>query len=146
MTLAPGKWRRQYDEPVDQQFGDKAATINLEDSLTVQSFKDDTDINVLMDRMGVKDGSLLPIAPDPRYFGDFTVEVDLRQALEQVRIAQQRFMLLPARVRSMFSNNPAELLEFVEDPANREEAVKLGLLAPPPSPPPADTQPVSAST
>ena len=57
-------------------------------------------------------------------------------------------MLLPAQMRSRFNNDPAELLKFIKDPANLDEAVKLGILvkkeAPKgdPVPPPAPPSPV----
>ena len=37
-------------------------------------------------------------------------------------------MALPSRVRRRFDNDPAELMEFLADEANREEAVMLGLI------------------
>jgi hypothetical protein len=37
---------------------------------------------------------------------------------------------LPAEVRFRFDNKPAELLKFMSDPANADEAIDLGLFEP----------------
>lgn len=44
-----------------------------------------------------------------------------------VRI-QETFARLPARIRSKFMYNPVVLLSWLEQPDNRREAVKLGLI------------------
>jgi hypothetical protein len=48
----------------------------------------------------------------------------------QVRAAEEAFMAMPASVRSRFHNDAGELVNFVSDGRNREEAVKLGLVVP----------------
>lgn len=42
--------------------------------------------------------------------------------------AQNAFRSLPARVKARFGNDTYQLLRFLEDPANREEAIKLKLV------------------
>ena len=64
--------------------------------------------------------------------GDFTGITDFQSAMEAVVRAQGAFNDLPANVRARFRNDPAEMLAFLEDGKNREEAVKLGLVSPPP--------------
>lgn len=136
------KWRSAYDGTEEAE-GLAAATTFEDESLTQQSFKDDADINVLVRRFGL-DKQPLPVeATDPRYYGDFTNVPDLRTALELVRDAENRFMDLPAQLRSKFDNNPAKLWHWINDPDNGHEAVRLGLLrAPDPEPvQPAQTDP-----
>lgn len=139
-------YRHQYDEATDQHEGDNAITYNTEPSLTQQHFTKDADINEIMKRFGVTDGSILPAfnatIMDPKYFGDFSDAVDFRTAWDNVRNAEQRFITLPASLRERFANDPVKLWDFVNDPKNTDEAVKLGLLtrapapeAPPPTPP-----------
>lgn len=121
-------------------------------SLTEQHHKDDVDLNVMVKRMGVTDGAIPPAAIDPRHFGDFTEAADFRTALDRTREAQQRFSELPADLRARFNNDPVRLFEFVSDPNNDAESVKLGLLSrlhatqvggntPPAETPPADKTP-----
>jgi hypothetical protein len=37
-------------------------------------------------------------------------------------------MALPADLRARFSNNPEELINFLDNPENKDEAIRLGLL------------------
>lgn len=55
--------------------------------------------------------------------------IDYQDALEVVARAQEQFYNLPNQVRVKFSN-PVEFLNWLEDPANYDEADKLGLLDP----------------
>lgn len=93
-----------------------------------QQFGEEADINNIMakyDRTGV-----LPSREGSPFFGDFSDGVDYMDARTRVLEAQDAFGRLPARVRDRFRNDPAELLEFVRNPGNVEEARKLGLLPP----------------
>ena len=97
-----------------------------EPSLTQQHFKDETDINNILRQFNVT--GMLPEAPlSPRY-GDFTGIVDYHSALNAVIAAEDDFMTLPAQLRARFENDPAQLIDFLDDENNRSEAVKLGLL------------------
>lgn len=44
------------------------------------------------------------------------------------------FDTLPSKLRLRFGNDPAEFLSFVEDPANDQEMIDLGLKPKPPLP------------
>lgn len=55
--------------------------------------------------------------------------IDYQDALEVVARAEEEFYNLPTQVRVKFSN-PVEFLHWLEDPANYDEADKLGLLDP----------------
>lgn len=99
-----------------------------EPSLTQQQFKDDVDINVLLERYKVT-GQLPQGVRLPSY-GDFTGVSDYRSAMDAVRKASDSFMDLPAHVRARFDNDPQKFLEFVSDEKNRDEIIKLGLASP----------------
>lgn len=97
-------------------------------SLTQQQFRDDADINKIVDtftRTGV-----LPAATVSPQFGDFSGVSDFHSALNQVIAAQEDFQRLPAQLRSRFNNDPAALIDFLQDEGNRAEAVKLGIVPP----------------
>jgi hypothetical protein len=47
-----------------------------------------------------------------------------------VRAADENFMRMDAKVRSRFNNSPQEFLDFFANPANVDEAVRLGLALP----------------
>ena len=101
-------------------------------SLTQQSFRDECDINTIVERFGL--GADMPEALPPR-FGDFSEVTDFHSAMNAVRIAGEGFMLMPAAIRARFENDPARLIKFLEDPGNFDEAVKLGIVNAPPAPP-----------
>lgn len=125
------KWRHQYDRETDELIGNACATVNNEPTLTQQHFADNADINILVKRLGLEDAPLPVEAFDPRYYGDFSNVPDLRTALDLVRDAENRFMELPARLRSKFDNSSAKLWSWIQDPDNGPEAVRLGLLQEP---------------
>lgn len=97
----------------------------LDPSLAQQHFKDETDINVLLERFKVT-GQMPQGVRLPTY-GDFTGVTDFRSAQEAVLNARNAFMDLPASLRARFENDPQKLMDFLADPANSDEAVKLGL-------------------
>jgi len=101
--------------------------LHCEDaSLTQQHFKDECDINNILRQFNVT--GLLPESPlSPRY-GDFTGISDYHSALNQVIAAEDEFMALPALIRSRFDNDPAKLIEFLDNSENKDEAIKLGLV------------------
>ena len=101
-----------------------------EETLTQQHFKDECDINNIIrryEKTGFFVDPLTPGTAQPMY-GDFTAQQDFLEAQTLIAHASQAFDELPASLRKRFSNNPAELLAFLENEDNREEAVKLGLI------------------
>lgn len=99
--------------------------------LTQQSAKDECDINLIVER--AKRGAEISHVNErvPQY-GDFTqIPTDLRECLMQVKKAETAFMSLDAHVRARFQNDPVLLLDFLNDPKNRVEAVELGLVEAP---------------
>jgi phage internal scaffolding protein len=97
-------------------------------SLAQQHYKDECDINTILQKFNIT--GLLPESPlSPRY-GDFTGISDYHTALNRVIAAQDEFDGLPANIRARFENDPAQLIEFLENSENRQEAEKLGLVEP----------------
>jgi len=66
----------------------------------------------------------------PPMYLDHTKIGDYTEMLARVTEVQQKFAGLPAKLRARFSNKPANLLEFLGDEENRDEAEKLGLIPP----------------
>lgn len=107
-----------------------AITFNTEAGLTKQSFKDECNINKIMDKFQ-KTGVISHYANHgPQYMeiapGDF---LDAQLVIAK---AQTMFEELPSQVRKRFDNSPEQFLEFVQNPNNQEEAYKLGLASEPP--------------
>jgi phage internal scaffolding protein len=105
-------------------------------SKAVQSKKKECDINRIVKRAINKDGSINQnvvnaVAKTPGRFGDFTNAPDFQEAQDRVNKMNEEFMALDPQVRKRFNNNPSELVEFLYDPKNKEEAIELGLLPKP---------------
>ena len=100
----------------------------LDESLTQQQFKDEADINTIVDRF-MKSGVLPTPAVMPQYV-DFEGVFDYQSAMNVVRQADENFMRMDAKIRARFNNSPQEFLEFFANPENTEEAIRLGLAVP----------------
>lgn len=110
---------------------DPGALYCRDPSLTKQAFKDECDINKIMSMFrnaSEAEAYISTLGPQNGSYFDCTQVVDFRTARDQVLQAEQAFKALPANVRSRFENDPAQLVEFCADPANRDEMVRLGLL------------------
>lgn len=117
----------------------ESAQYNTEKSMTQQEFAEETDINYIAERYGLN-GTIPQVLELPRY-GDFTGLFDYQSAQNAVIEGKRQFMTLPAKVRARFQNDPQQLLTFLEDPENREEAIAIGLVEKP-GPKPPEPQPV----
>lgn len=141
-------FRSAYDGRGDV-VSDETGLHCLDESRTVQSQKDDADINVIVRRFGLT-GELpvnlkVPVSADYRDVDNF----DLGVALRFVNDANRAFMQMPAHVRERFMNDPVRFVAFVENPENVDECVKLGLAVKkdvPAKPGPMEVVVVSGST
>jgi phage internal scaffolding protein len=91
-----------------------------------QHHKDECDINLILERFG-KTGQL-PVSAISAQYGDFSGVHDYHTALNTLIAAESEFDALPAKLRAMFANEPANLIEFLNDENNRDKAIELGLL------------------
>ena len=95
-------------------------------SKTEQCHANEVNINSIVSRY--QKTGFLPLAGGSPRYGDFTGVEDYHSACEAVREAEAGFMTLPPEVRKRFANDPGELLDFLSDEKNLDEAVKLGLV------------------
>jgi len=102
-----------------------------DETLTHQEFKEESDINTIIDRFG--------IGENPIEAQKWVTNVDISEApdnymdvMNQLNAARDQFMSLPARVRSRFENDPGKFVAFVSDRSNLEEMYSLGLAVKPP--------------
>lgn len=97
-------------------------------SRTIQDQKDECDVNVII-RNYVNTGVLLHTNPNPPVFGDFSqLPADYGEAVALIERSKEEFMMLPSEVRDRFDNNPGNMISFLQDKNNKEEAIKLGLI------------------
>jgi phage internal scaffolding protein len=96
-------------------------------SMTHQSMAPECDINTIMRRYE-KTGILEHRNNFEGQYADFTeTPTDYHESMNAVIAADEMFGALPARIRQRFHNDPASFIDFVGNPDNREELVRLGL-------------------
>lgn len=130
-----------YDRKVERLSLDVSGVDDPESdrfSRTQQSFKDDCDVNLIMKRFE-RTGILDHLNEFNGQYGDFTdLPVSYHDAVNQVLAAQDMFMTVPSAIRDRFGNDPGAFLAFVDNPANGQELIDMGLARPvePVDPPP----------
>lgn len=129
VTFKKPELRSALGYDVDAASMASALFIDEAEAVTQQQFAEEVDINTIVKRFGLTgelpNGVAMPVS------GDFTGISDFHTAMNLVRQSQEAFMELPASVRERFANDPARVIAFLDDEANREEAIKLGIVAAP---------------
>lgn len=116
------KFRTQYTERTP-----KTGITFTEPSRTKQDFVEECDINNIMRRYEVN--GILPIgnAQEP-VFADVSEYGDYRESLHRVMAASDAFNSLPSELRKKFDYDPQKMIDFIKDPANKEECIKYGFI------------------
>jgi len=128
--------RAAYQYDADAVSAENGLVMPAGEGRTIQSQKEETDINVILDRFGIT--GHLPQDVRPPTFQDFGPDFifDFRSAVEQIAMAEDAFMSMPARVRTRFDNDPQKFVEFCSATssdgqlANLKEMRELGLAVP----------------
>ena len=93
---------------------------------TEQSHKAMCDVNNIVAKYD-KTGIITHVQKIEARFGDVT-GLEFRRAQDIYVNAQAMFDNLPANIKKRFNQNAGELLAFMENEENREEAIELGLI------------------
>lgn len=129
------RWREHgsYDpDVVSAQAATEYDDTDPSNDRTVQSYADEADINIMIKRFGIAHVA----KPQPVGYYDFTdAPANYQEALNAVIEADRRFAQVPASIRARVDNNPAKFAEWLAHEANRDEAIKLGLINRPPKDP-----------
>lgn len=114
--------------------GEKPGIKFDQPSQTLQSFKDDADINCIIARFentGVLVDPTVPVSRTPQ-FGDFSDMPSYQEAQNVIVAANNAFNDLSAKIRERFGNDPAAYFDFVqslkEGSEDYVEAVRLGII------------------
>lgn len=114
--------------------GVKEGITFTQPSTTMQSFKDDADINCIISRFettGVLVDPTVPVSRVPQ-FGDFSELPTFQESQNVIVVATNAFNALPAKIRERFGNNPATYFDFVQGLEKGsdvyDEAVRLGIV------------------
>lgn len=123
------KGLHQYDRMLVRQH---SQVETGSDSLVQQHDGPETDINNIVRRFGIT--QTMPLGVAGGVYGDFSGITDFADAVALVDRAMDQFMALPADVRERFKNDPAVMIDTVQN-MSREE---FEAFASPPAPPPAE--------
>lgn len=115
----------------------RVSTITPGESLCEQSHRDQVNINTIVAR--ARRGIMPATNPSQCNYGDFSSGTDFYTAQLRIKDAERDFMRLDVEIRKRFQNDPAQMIDFLADPDNQEEAQRLGLI---PAAEAAETAPV----
>lgn len=118
------KFKTIYDT-----YQEKKGIEFVEPTMTIQSEKDNCDINVIMNRYATC-GTPLPYRADgvQPVYADVSELGDYMKNYQRCKQAEEMFNALPSALRKELDNNPANLLAFIQNDANRERCVEYGLI------------------
>ncbi|AXL15247.1 internal scaffolding protein [Microviridae sp.] len=119
------KFRTAYDKSKRYTFETNGK------SRTHQSMSPECDINTIMKKYE-RTGVLEHRNTFEGQYGDFTnAPEDYHASMNAVIEANEMFDTLPAKVRRRFHNDPGAFIDFVGNPDNKDELIKLGLATKP---------------
>lgn len=126
-------------DPLKTAFGVNAdGELVSQVSMTKQEFMADCDIHNILQEFKVT-GQIKHLAANAAagVYTDLSELPDFQTALNTVAAGEAAFASLPSKLRARFKNEPAQFLEFMSNPANQDEIIKLGLAVDsrPPAPP-----------
>lgn len=114
--------------------GEKPGIKFDQPSQTLQSFKDDADINCIIARYentGVLVDPSVPVSRTPQ-FGDYSDLPTYQEAQNVIVAANNAFNSLSSKIRERFGNDPAAYFDFVqslkEGSDDYAEAIRLGII------------------
>lgn len=117
--------------------GEKPGIVFKQPSMTIQSFKDDADINCIIARFentGVLVDPTVPVSRIP-HFGDYSDMPSYQEAQNVIVAATNAFGALSSKIRERFGNDPAAYFDFVrnlkEGSDEYVEAINLGIIVKP---------------
>lgn len=110
-------------------YEEKQGIIFKEPTMTIQSEKDNCDINVIMNRYATC-GTPLPYRTDgvQPVYADVSELGDYMENYQRCKQAEEMFNSLPSALRKELDNNPANLLPFIQDKANESRCIEFGLI------------------
>lgn len=121
------KFRYAYDGR-EAEVSDATGLSCQDPSLSVQDNAFENDPNTVMDRFA-RHGDIVGFHnKTPRYIDMIGLPSSYHEAMNVVASANTAFEELPARARERFDNDPGLFMEFISNPENKDEALKLGLL------------------
>ena len=100
--------------------------LNTGPGMTEQAHKRETDMNYIL-REYTKTGLIKHAKNYQGQYDDVSVQ-SFQEAMFLVKNAERMFSELPSEARKRFANNPEQFLEFVQNPDNKSEMQRMGIL------------------
>lgn len=118
------KFKTIYDT-----YQEKKGIEFVEPTMTIQSEKDNCDINVIMNRYATC-GTPLPYRADgvQPVYADVSELGDYMENYQRCKQAEEMFNALPSALRKELDNNPANLIPFIQDKNNESRCIEYGLI------------------
>ncbi len=95
---------------------------SYDDGRTKQSFRDECDINLIMQR-AAQGGTISHLAKHEGEYTDYS-DFDFFEQTQKLTRGREIFDDLPAEIRREFGQSPAAFFAYVNDPANINELAK----------------------
>lgn len=96
-------------------------------SLTQQQFKKECDVNEIVMKFR-RTGTITHVRNAAAgVYADMSSIPSYQDALNTIIKANEAFAEVPADIRNRFAHDPQKFIDFLADPKNDDEAVKLGL-------------------
>jgi len=102
-------------------------TVDTGPGMAKQSFANEVDINKIIAGYE-KTGMIQHLNTKEPFYGDVSKFRSYQECLDLVQEADSLFQSMDARVRERFKNDPVEMVSFLDDPKNLDEAVTLGMV------------------
>lgn len=115
-------WKTPYNHDRDFE-SDRTGTYCADPSLTKQEFKDETDINVILERF-MKTGEPPPVTL-PEHFIDATEKKTWREMAEIQAEMSAKFYTLPPALRFEFLNDPNQWADAVVTALDNNDKQRL---------------------
>lgn len=100
----------------------------VEPTMTQQQFAVECDINDIVKR-AMQTGDFSAFAATDGDFIDVSDLGDYADAVNFINTVNDEFMTLPAELRANFDNDAGKYIDFVGNPDNLDECIKLGILS-----------------
>lgn len=107
-------------------YPDPGLDCSVEPSLTDQSQAEACDINFILKRY--QQTGVAPGVNAEALYADVSESGDYHSAMNILNQANAQFEALDAHTRARFGNDPAQFLDFMHDPKNLPEMIKLKLV------------------
>lgn len=106
----------------------KVLQLNSESTKTQQQFAAQVNVNNIMNSYK-KGNPIMHLNRIEGRYADMSQIGDYQSMLDTVIKARETFETLPSKLRNRFQNDPGKLIEFMNDPKNKEEGIKIGLFS-----------------